>query len=780
MFKRVFYTLLLLIIVLSQHVLGVQGSPFAKNGVLDLRKEQFADNVPIDGEWLFYWNKLLLPSEIAGKRSHLTFFPELWNNMGLPAFGYATYQITILLPKNPAPLRISMPDLYSAYRLFANGVEVADNGKVSTSAKGFVPHWQYRAFNVPAGTDTLKLVLQVANFVHSKGGIKKSLMIGHKDAMELYREQVTAVDLLLTGCLLMGGLFFLGLYLLGSRDKAILMFSVYALVFGYRMIGSDNYILHTIFPNLDWYLTVRLEYMTLFAGIGLFGLYTKRLYPEEGEDLILYTISGACFLFTGAALFTPPIFFTSLINPFLLVMAFCLAYVPFIYLKAYRKKRPGSIYALWSILALTTVFGISLFHYWGLIPQMQLLSFIGYIGFFFLQSLVLSHRVAFVLKKAGEQAQQGLVAKTEFLSTMSHEIRTPLNSVIGMSYLLQKNDPREDQKEQLDVMVFSANNLLNIVNDILDYSKIEAGKVTFEYIDMDIIALAGNVVNGMKSIAQDKGIGLRLKIDENFKNKVLGDPTRLTQVITNLVHNAIKFTFTGEVMLDIQVTDDSPKRITLHIAVKDTGIGISKEKQAIIFERFTQADSSTSRGFGGTGLGLSISQRILELQGSRLQLNSEVNKGSTFYFVQTFDKSELITAAEKPGSNKDKDNKAFSGMYILLVDDNPLNVMVAQSFLKRWGAMVDVAVNGEDALAKLDPERHSLILMDLQMPVMDGYQASSRIREKGIKTPIIALTATLPSEITSRLAETGMNDIVVKPFMPDELYTKVYQQLFVK
>ncbi|MDB5288444.1 MAG: ATP-binding region ATPase domain protein [Mucilaginibacter sp.] len=685
--------------------------------------------------------------------------------------------LTVLLPKNAEPLRIAMPDLYSSYRLFLNGKQVAENGIVSTNEKGFVPYWGYRAFNVPEGTDTMNLILQISNFVHSKGGIRKPLIIQQKDIMILNRRQGEAVDLLLTGCLFMGGLFFLGLYLFGDRDKAILLFSLYSIVYCYRIIGTDNYVLHTILPDISWYITVRLEYITLFMGIGLFGWYTRYLCPDDVNKWIIRVICSVCLLFTLMSLLLPPFYFTQLINPFLVITIYCLFYIPYVYLIAYRKKRPGSVYALFSSIALMCVFAISLFHYWGFIPQLQFLSFAGYVSFFFLQSLVLSHRVSFVLRKAREQAEQGLIAKSEFLSTMSHEIRTPLNSVIGMSHLLLKNNPRKDQLEQLGIMIFSANNLLGIVNDILDYNKIEAGMITFEQVETDIGGIARNVVNSLRSSAEDKDIGLKLTVDADLKNKVLGDPIRISQVMTNLVHNAIKFTQKGAVEVDISIKEQTEKNIMLSIKVSDTGIGISKANQELIFERFTQADSSTSRSFGGTGLGLSISKRILELQNSTLHLISEEGKGSTFYFNQTFEKSTKLRDQENKQISAQDEGKPFTGINILLVEDNPINVMVAQTFLQRWGANIDVAVNGLEAINKLDITRHHLILMDLHMPVMDGYEATRTMRANGVTIPIVALTANLPKEIEEQVKQTGINDIVVKPFLPDELYQKVLHHI---
>jgi signal transduction histidine kinase/CheY-like chemotaxis protein len=779
--KPLFYFILLLLCRLTTltHAQDNANAPTAKNGIIDLRKQNLEQNIRLNGQWAFYWQQLLLPTDTNAQLTQMVNFPFTWNGAVikgkvLPSFGYATFKLTLLLPKTTQPLRIGMPDVYSAYRLFFNGQEVATNGAVSTGAKNFVPHWHYNALDIPPNTDTLKIVLQIANFVHSRGGISKPLILGKRWMVELDRQRATAFDVFLTGCLFMGGLFFLGLYLFGNRDKAILLFSLYSIIYSYRLVGIDNYVLHSIIPTVSWFVTVRLEYITLFFGIGLFGLYTRYLYPLDIHKWLLYGISAICFLFSAVVLFAAPVFFTRLVNPFLILMVFCLVYIPYAYLRAYKNHRPGSGYALVSAFMLMVVFAISLLHYWGYIEKWQIPTAFCYIGFFFLQSLVLSHRVSFALTNAAEQAEQGLRAKSEFLSTMSHEIRTPLNSVIGMSHLLLKNDPRADQVEQLDVMLFSANNLLSIVNDILDYNKIEAGKITFEHTEMDVASIARNIVSGLKSSAEDKGIELRLKITGGLTNKVMGDPTRIFQVITNLVHNAIKFTQNGYVELGIMVTYQTEKTVTLNIQVKDTGIGISRDKQKLIFERFTQADSSTVRGFGGTGLGLAICKRILELQGTGLQVFSEPGKGSSFFFIQTFDKS-IKTAQQQTLESKTpkQDDKPFTGISILLVDDNPMNVLVAQKFLQRWGATTDVATNGKEAIDKLDVTKHKLILMDLHMPVMDGYEATIHLRKMNITLPVIALTANLPAEVEEQTKAAGINDIVVKPFLPDELYRKI-------
>ncbi len=754
---------------------------FAKKGIIDFRNSNFyKEPVALNGEWDFYWKKLLSPND-TGQSVTFTHFERQWNDtkingVSLPAQGYSTYRLIVLLPSHAKSLGLFIPDVYCAYRLYANGLLIAANGVPDSIKKNYIPHWVSQTVKLPDNTDTIRLVMHVANFSHAKGGPYRNMLLGNYDLMQLKQQQDIAGDFLLTGCLFMGGLFFLGLYLFGTRDKATLYFSLFCMVYSYRPVGSGLYALHTVFPYIDWNVTVRLEYISLFISIFLFIQYVSRLYPRDFNKSVMKLISSVCLAVSIIPLFTPAVFFTHIITPFLGFMFFCIAYAILVFLRAFIKKRVAGPYALVSIVIILAVLLLINLEYFGIVIPSKAVIFFGYISFFFLQSLILSFRFSFALQQAKTQAEQGLKAKGEFLSTMSHEIRTPLNSVIGMTHLMLRNNPRKDQKEQLDVLLFAAQNLLSIVNDILDYSKIEAGKVTFEEIDMDITHILQNIVSGFKSTAHDKGIILRLQMPKEPVEKVVGDPTRLTQVITNLVSNAIKFTQVGEVLVKLKIEQKTQGHITCTFVVKDTGIGISKEIQNKIFEQFTQADSSTSRSFGGTGLGLTICKKILELQGSALRLNSEENKGSSFYFTQTFAISsqqdvEVKEIASLPG----EEDKPLSHIDILLVEDNPMNVLIAQGFLEGWGASIDVAENGQEALEKLDVKRHKLILMDLQMPVMDGYEATQKIRDQGIDIPIIALTATLPNEIEKESRNLGVNDMVLKPFAPDVLYNKILQ-----
>ncbi|MGV3641227.1 MAG: PAS domain S-box protein [Adhaeribacter sp.] len=378
------------------------------------------------------------------------------------------------------------------------------------------------------------------------------------------------------------------------------------------------------------------------------------------------------------------------------------------------------------------------------------------------------------LIEAKEQAEQAAIAKTQFLSTMSHEIRTPMNAVIGLTHLLLQNKPRPDQLENLNTLRFSAGNLLDLINDILDFNKIEAGKIDFEQIAFSLEDLVRNIRLALAPQAEDKGLALKLMLDEELPPVVLGDPMRLGQILTNLIGNAIKFTAQGKVSLTLHLEARDQETTTVLFQVKDTGIGIAAEHIDHIFERFTQATADTTRKFGGTGLGLAITKRLLELQGSQIQVDSVLGEGSTFYFSLGFK-----TSTSRLSGNKELlplTVQSLQGTRVLMAEDYPINVLIVQQFLHKWDIEVDVAENGQVAVEMVQQQDYDLVLMDLQMPLLDGYQATAAIRLLGGKyaqLPIIALTASAMLDIQDKAFEVGMNDYLSKPFEPNELYKKI-------
>jgi len=388
-------------------------------------------------------------------------------------------------------------------------------------------------------------------------------------------------------------------------------------------------------------------------------------------------------------------------------------------------------------------------------------------------------------QKMAEAALIASKAKSEFLANMSHEIRTPMNGVIGMINLLANTPLTSEQREFAETIRSSADALLCIINDILDFSKIEAGKMTFEKVDFD---LAGAVKDSMALLlprAEDKGLSLAYSMESNVCTKLCGDPSRLRQILLNLLGNAIKFTEKGSVSLSVKQIGVTETEVHLCFSVQDTGIGLSEESQKKLFQSFTQADASTTRRFGGTGLGLSICRRLVELMSGSIGLNSTLGQGSTFWFILPFGRQQNTKGDESkllaPVMNFSNGTYATSfaalpnDTHILLAEDNKVNQLVGVKQLKKLGySNVDIAANGAEAVETWKRLKPAIILMDCQMPEMDGYEATRKIRQLEVEqdlthTLIIAMTASVMAEDRELCLSAGMDAFISKPVSETDL-----------
>ncbi len=384
------------------------------------------------------------------------------------------------------------------------------------------------------------------------------------------------------------------------------------------------------------------------------------------------------------------------------------------------------------------------------------------------------------LQLAKERAEQSERYEQQFLANMSHEIRTPMNAVMGMTNLLINKSPREDQLNYLDGIKKSSENLLYIINDILDLSKIEAGKIEFEQIDFSLHSVIHQVKQTLNHKAEEKGLYLITEIAADVPDVVIGDPVRLNQILINLTGNAIKYTEKGSVTIEVRVVNSEQVTVnntSLKFSIVDTGIGIPKDKLQTVFESFKQAHSSDTRKYGGTGLGLSISKQFVELMGGNISIESEEGSGTTFSFVLNLP----IGSAEKINTQKSTeliDGSTLNGLKILLADDNEYNLTVARdSIMAIAEVIIKEAMNGKEVIELLNKEDFDVVLMDVQMPVMDGYETTRYIREHfdlpKNKVPVIALTASVIKSDLDKCRQAGMNDYVPKPFIVSQLVTAI-------
>ena len=396
-----------------------------------------------------------------------------------------------------------------------------------------------------------------------------------------------------------------------------------------------------------------------------------------------------------------------------------------------------------------------------------------------IKGLILDCRDITQRKKDAEELLRAQKAKEQFLANISHEIRTPINGIAGMAGLLSQNPTHEEQKTYLNAIKSAADNLKVIINDILDLASIESGKMQLEKIGFNLNDLLYSLIETFSMQAKEKRIDLTYVLDKEADRIFIGDPVRLNQILINLISNAIKFTHVGSIKINVQAQKQKGQWYKLRFDITDTGIGIPRDKLQTIFESFSQADASVTRKYGGTGLGLTIVKQLVELQGGSIFVSSKENMGSTFTFYLPYQAGKKAKPVEI-SKYQPKNKEPFKYYSILLVEDNDINRLYASSILKMWGCHFETAENGVVALEKIRNHSFDAILMDVQMPVMDGLETAKAIRQgdpKKRNVLIIALTANATQQDYQKCLDAGMNDCIIKPFTQQDLFNSLNKHL---
>ena len=767
-------------------------------GVINLREQNGFDYekdlFALNSEWEFYPNRLLYPADFAeGTPEGMVYrqFPHYWRDeQTMPeGTGFATYRMKITMPAEAVSAGVFSNFQYGAYDIYLNGYRVCGGGNVSENKDEhyFTFNGSAGYVNLTSGSD-VEVIVHVQCYEHVRAGFSQNVIIGSSDSIANYRAFITVVTGMIVGALAILIFYFLLLFT-RNRDKCeYLNFAIVSLCGLYLALTylGDCYA-YFLVPTVSYKIIYSIEYFALllggyFASMHIIRKYIK--YKHTGK--IGAAFAGAnCLLVVFLTPFQISVFlpYFSIVSIGFVVVAFILSLINTI---RGRLRKDGQEYPIIeSVSLLVLISGVLIAELGGFMLWSGFDMFpVSVVVYCFMQIFVLSGYYKSVekdllkLTKALEQRVAERTAalmettrrveaadsvKSEFLTRMTREMMLPMNAIIGMSELFYTENLNETQKNHFRDIKETASSLLNFINDIMDFSRIEAAKLELAPSHFNLSTFIENICSAAKVSAKLKELEFKSVISEELPEVVYGDETRMKQVIVNIISNAVKYTRKGEVKLKAEVTEG-----LLLFTVSDTGVGMRKENIPRMFDAFMNPDSTKNRGLKGTGLGLAICKRLMEMQKGRIEFDSEEGKGSEFrlYFPLTVGDKNLI-------QNTGVSEKIYAkNAKVLVVDDNSINVTVALGVLATHDIRPDVAKDGYKALRMVREKDYDLVFMDQFMPEMDGVETTQRIREMGGKyssLPIVAMTSNVVRGIRDMLIFKGMNDYIAKPVNQNEL-----------
>ncbi len=741
------------------------------NAEVVLSDSYFSDPevIDLDGRWRFYWQEFVSPEKqpIANELPVFRDFEKNWSDIpslrnSFHAKGFASYELNINSSQATDKLALRVPEFYSAYALYLNGDLIAKNGKVGQDIVSSEPYWLPKVANISLKKGSNRLVIHISNFEHHKGGAVAPISLGEAETIGFYKNMAISGSLFIAGTLLISAVFSLIVYYFQKLDFAFLFFGLFALTYMYRIVGTDTYILHEVFGNLSWYLTIRLEYLSLFLSVIFFTYFYKNLIERRAPEWLFHTI-GATSLIMALMVMLPPETFTAFIDYYLLFVALAFLVTTSFYLRSIRLSHSMSWFTTIAVLALIGVMFIKMSAFFGFGTGNLFISFFGYIVFIIAQTIALSQRFGYNMRMHITQSESAVVSQQNFMNSVSHELKTPMNAIMGMTEFLSRSKLDADQQSKLETIRKNSEQLNNLLMDLLNFSAIDSGSLKLESRKFDLRDVVNKAIE--QADAKDSSvINFKMNYDENIPEELAGDPDRLGQVLYHLLNNAFKFTEKGNINFSMQMQSVEGNLVNLKLVVQDTGTGIKSEDLEKVVKAFNQGNEGNTRSHGGTGLGLTISSNIIELMGGELWIDSEYGHGTTVTceFVLKTPRLNLTKHAQEL---KDEYKDKIEGLKILYAEDNPINQKLLVMIMKTMGYEVDIANNGLEAWEMALTKRYQIIFMDVQMPKMDGIEATKRIVKDQPERPIIiAVTANAEVADQKRCIEAGMNDFIPKPF----------------
>ncbi len=784
----------------------------AEKGTVDLRSWDFARDGPADlsGQWAFYWKQLVRDDGDANQVIPAEFIdvPGIWNGRvesgrAISGDGFATYRLRVLLPEGTGERRLALKvqDMGTAYSLFINGTAAGSGGIVAESADGSLPGYWPDVVEAETAGDRLTVTIHVSNYHHRKGGAWEPLLLGPPAMVRDIRERNCARDFFLFGSIFLMGVYHLLLFSLRKKDLPYLYFGLFCLLIAVRVPVTGEYFVIRMFPSVSWETIVAAEYLSFYAGVPVFFLFVRTLFPAEFWPKALACIVSAGILFSGAVIALPPHIYTHTMRPYQVFSAVVCLYGLAVLLRALVRKREGAVpfIAGFIVLFITVV---NDFLHNNMVIQTGYLVPCGLFMFIILQAYLLSMRfsrtLAAVERLTGElelknrRLEDMDAMKDEFLASVSHELRTPLNGIIGIAESMIEGRcgmVSLESKFNLGLINASGRRLAALVNDILDFARLKNSDIVLTPGPVDIRALVNVVLAFIRPLVGTKKLDLLNAIPAECP-MVHADENRIQQVLYNLVGNAVKFTSSGSVVISSR---KASREGWLEIAVTDTGCGIRNDWRGGIFSG--QEGSGTT---GGSGIGLSITRKLVELHGGSIRSESVPGGGSVFSFTLplwsgAMRERKAMSALIGEDAPRDQETGAVSCetreagaskemARILVVDDDSVNLQVMRNHLSSQGFTVETATGGAEALDRMSRTGFDLVILDLMMPAMSGLELCGEVRKRFslVELPIIFLTARHGVNDLVICFGSGANDYLYKPVERDELLARVRTQVELK
>jgi signal transduction histidine kinase/CheY-like chemotaxis protein len=816
--KKAAVFIALITVLSAASVAGGQGNPQVIRGVLDLTGTAGLDagnKISLNGKWEFYWGRFLLKDGFAGASPDgYIRVPGSWNENAVegkafPAKGYATYRMVLKLDRaQEGTLAIVTGEIATAFELYVNGSPVGGKGRVSGAEETGVPAILPDIYLFDADTPEIEIVLHVSNYHYRKGGVWDEMALGEAKSLAGYHALNLSLEALTTGILLIIGLYHVIFSLLALRERSYMHFGFCCIAVGLRQAVIGHKMLAWIFPSLPFDVSLRMEYICLVL-VGLFfALYLYVLFKKDFHKSVaiaLMAIAGISMLFI---LVTPAFIFTYTIYLCEAVLGALAIYLIWLFIKLIRKGVFEALFiSCFGVILILSVVNDFLYAN-SLLISTNLVSY-GFIVFLFSQAILLARRYSGAfrqaenlsvellstneslvtanrelvalkghleqaveekthdLKIAMTRAESANKAKSAFLANISHELRTPLHAILGFSeiFLIERQDGDDNKAmESIRYIRESARYLLTLINGLLDISKIESGKLELNMGSVDLAALLNDVVNTLAPLADRKNVALEKFIPADHPLIMDGDEVRLKEIFINLLNNAIKFTGCGKrIGITAETMSDS-----VVITVWDEGPGIPQDEFSRIFEPFVQVSQGEKGRPKGSGLGLAIAKRLVEILNGGISVQSRLGEGSRFIVTFPWKRD----AAPKPRMDcgqESADPVPDAGKRqgrVLMIEDNELNQRLFKRILDTAGIDADFALTGEDGIAKALVGGFSLILLDIELPDMSGYEVLSEIRRlfTGTVPPVIAVTAHVFEGSRDKFLNEGFSDYIPKPF----------------